>query len=178
MSPEELPWLHDVFMSVGEDFDQEKTSYILQFLWRDLTSRFDVIGPYFTCASSWDQKFLLECVMRTIQAFTLYQFHVRVLVCDGASSKLALMKLLCGYEHEQLPLADGHDQFAVSASFQNPYEDDEDQRVFVVICPSHQVTCSEMFCVNSFHIMDTPYSVDTCGINTVVANQLWLNVFA
>ena len=70
MSLEELPWLPDVFMSVGEDFDQQKTSYILQFLWRDLTSRFDVIGPYFICASSWDNKFLLECVMRTIQAFT------------------------------------------------------------------------------------------------------------
>ena len=52
MSPDELPWLHDVFMSVGEDFDQQKTSYILQFLWRDLTSKFDVIGPYFTCAGT------------------------------------------------------------------------------------------------------------------------------
>ena len=67
MSSEELPWLHNVFTSVGEDFDRQKTSYIFQFLWRDLTSRFDVIGPYFTCASSWDHKFLLECVMRTIQ---------------------------------------------------------------------------------------------------------------
>ena len=140
MSPEELPWLHDVFMSVSEDFDQQKTSYILQFLWRDLMSKFDVIGPYFTCASSWDYKFLLECVMRTIQAFTLYNFHVRVLVCDEASSNLALIKLLCGYKHEQLPLADGEDPFAVSASFVNPYEDDDDQRVFVVICPSHQVS--------------------------------------
>lgn len=38
LSPDELPCLHDVFMSIGEDFDQQKTSYILQFLWRDLTS--------------------------------------------------------------------------------------------------------------------------------------------
>ena len=139
MSPEELPWLQDVYMSVGEDYDQQKTSYILQFLWRDLTSEFDVIGPYFTCANSWDHKFLLECVMNTIQAFTLYDFHVRVLACDRASSNLALIKLLCGYKHEQLPLADGDDPFSVSASFDNPYEDSEDKRVFVVICPSHQL---------------------------------------
>ena len=46
MSPEEIPWLHDVFMTVQDDFDERKTSYILQFLWRDLTSSFDVIGPY------------------------------------------------------------------------------------------------------------------------------------
>lgn len=66
MSPEELPWLQDVYMSVGEDYDQQETSYILQCLWRDLTSEFDVIGPYFTCANSCDHKFLLECLMRTI----------------------------------------------------------------------------------------------------------------
>ena len=139
MSTEELPWLQDVYMNVGEDYDQQKTSYILQFLWRDLTSEFDVIGPYFTCANSWDHKFLLECVMSTIQAFTLYDFHVRLLVCDRASSNLALIKLLCGYKHEQLPLADGDDPFFVSAFFDNPYEDSEDKRVFVVICPSHQL---------------------------------------
>ena len=45
MSPEEIPWLHDVFTTVQDDFDERKTSYILQFLWRDLTSSFDVIGP-------------------------------------------------------------------------------------------------------------------------------------
>jgi len=38
-----------------------------------------------------------------------------------------------------IPLSDGEDPFAVSASFKNPYEDDEDKRVFVVICPSHQL---------------------------------------
>jgi len=139
MSPEELPWLHDVFTTIGDDYDSQKTSYIMQFLWRDLMSRYDIIGPYFTCASSWDHQFLLECVMRTIQAFTLYNFHVRVMVYDGVSSNLALIKLLCCYEHEQLLLTDGDDRFAVSPSFQNPYEDDEDKREFVVICPSHQV---------------------------------------
>lgn len=119
----------------------------------DLTSRFDVIVPYFTCASSWDHKFLLECVLMThssknlfIHAFTLYNFHVQVMVCVGASSNLALIKLLCGYEHEQLPLVDGEDPFAVSASFDKyPYEDGEDKQVFVVICPSHQVTSNEAF---------------------------------
>lgn len=65
--------------------------------------------------------------MTTIQAFTLHYFHVRVLVSDGALSNLALIKLLCGYKHEQLPLADGEDQLAVSVSFQNPYEYDEDK---------------------------------------------------
>ena len=41
---------------------------------------------------------------------------------DGASSNLAIIKLLCGCEHEQVPLSDGEDPFAVLASFENPYE--------------------------------------------------------
>ncbi|KAK2546881.1 hypothetical protein P5673_033379, partial [Acropora cervicornis] len=122
MSPEEIPWLHDVFMTVQDDFDERKTSYILQFLWRDLTSSFDVIGPYLH-----------------VQVLTLYDFQVRVFVCDGASANLALIKLLCGHKRKQLPLCDGEDPFAVTASFQNPYEDQpRDKRVFVVVCPSHQ----------------------------------------
>ena len=40
-------------------------------------------------------------------------------VCDGASANLALIKLLCGYKRKQLPLCDGEDPFAVTASFQN-----------------------------------------------------------
>lgn len=90
---------------------------------------------------SWDHQCLLECVFRTLQVFTLYDFKVRVFVCDGASANLALIKLLCGYKREQLPLRDGEDPFAVTASFQNPYEDQpRDKRVFVVVCPSHQVS--------------------------------------
>ena len=51
------------------------------------------------------------------------------------------LKLLCGYKWEQLPLCDGEDPFAVTASFQNPYEDQtRDKRLFVVVCPSHQVS--------------------------------------
>lgn len=94
MSPEEIPWLHGVFMTVQDDFDERKTSYILQFLWRDLTSSFDVIGSYLTCAGSWDHQCLLRCVFWTLQVFTLYDFKVRVFVCDGASANLALIKLL------------------------------------------------------------------------------------
>lgn len=33
----------------------QQTSYILQFLWRDLTSDFDIIGPYFTYHKTMEQ---------------------------------------------------------------------------------------------------------------------------
>lgn len=113
MSLEEFFWFYDVFMSVGEDFDQQKILYIFQFLWRDLIFCFDVIGFYFICVSLWDYKFFLECVMRIIQVFILYQFYVRVLVCDGVLLNFVFMKFFCGYEYEQLFFVDGEDQFVV-----------------------------------------------------------------
>ena len=84
---------------------------------------------------SWDHQCLLGCVYRTLKVFTLYDFKVRMFVCDGASANLALLKSLCGYKREQLPQCDGEDPFAVTASFQNPYEDQpRDKRVLICCC--------------------------------------------
>ena len=38
--------LADVYQCLESD-KASQTSYILQFLWRDLTSSFDIVGPYF-----------------------------------------------------------------------------------------------------------------------------------
>ena len=51
MSPDELSFLHDIFSSIEKD-NEMKTSYVLQFIWRDLTSSYSIIGPYFNCAKS------------------------------------------------------------------------------------------------------------------------------
>ena len=51
MTEKEQASLHDVFHK-GHCVLQ--TSYILQFLWRDLTSSFDIVGPYFTGDSEED----------------------------------------------------------------------------------------------------------------------------
>ena len=48
MTPDELPFLEDIFESV-DTARNLKTNYILQFLWRDLTSSYSIIGPYFAC---------------------------------------------------------------------------------------------------------------------------------
>jgi len=37
MSPDELPVVHDIFSSVDKEYEL-KTSYVLLFFWRDLTS--------------------------------------------------------------------------------------------------------------------------------------------
>ena len=38
--------LQDVFQSLSPDQHVQQTTHMLQFLWRDLTSGFDIVGPY------------------------------------------------------------------------------------------------------------------------------------
>lgn len=140
-SEDDLKVLHDVFNAAVQPGAQ-KASYTVQFLWRDLTSSFDLIGPYFPVGSSMDSSVLQELVMMTLKAFTSYGFKVSILLCDGASSNLTLMKILAGQPRRQFssrPDAETlRERFFVDATFPNP-EDPVGNPVFLMICPSHQV---------------------------------------
>lgn len=63
MTQKDLSSLNDIYR-ILQDPTVHQTSYILQFLWRDLTSNYDVVGPYFTCSASMEAKFVLACVLR------------------------------------------------------------------------------------------------------------------
>lgn len=118
-----------------------KTNYVLQFIWRDLTSSYSIIGPYFNCAKTWDHSFLYDCVLRTIKVFSLYQFRVKAMVCDGASTNLALLKVLAECKGKQLRL-EAQEQGWNSLpqmKFNNPYDPGDDADVYMIICPSRQV---------------------------------------
>ena len=140
LSPGELPFLHHTFSALDQDSEM-KTSYILQFIWHDLTSSYSIIGPYFNCAKTWDHSFLYDCVMRTLKVFSSYHFRVNAMVCEGASSNLSLLKVLAEYKTSQLPLeaGDGIDQFLPRMKFTNPYDPSSDGDVIMIICPCHQV---------------------------------------
>ena len=148
-SEDELKVLHDVFSATVQQLysaavqpGAQKASYIVQFLWRDLTSSFDMIGPYFSIGNSMDCSVLQELIMMTLKAFTSYGFKVSILLCDGASSNLTLMKILSGQPRAQFPsrpdAATLRERFFVEASFSSP-EDPVGNPIFLMICPSHQV---------------------------------------
>ena len=63
MTSKDLTSLTDVYQLLQAPKVAAQTSYILQFLWRDLTSAYDVVGPYFTHADSVDSKFVLACIL-------------------------------------------------------------------------------------------------------------------
>jgi len=60
MTSKDMQSLVDVYELLQTPKAVAQTSYILQFLLRDLTSCYDIIGPYFTCADSVDSKFTVS----------------------------------------------------------------------------------------------------------------------
>ena len=95
MAEDELPVLCDVYSSVIQS-GCRKASYIVQFLWRDLTSGYDMIGPYFPVPNSMDANTLQQFFMLCLKSFSAYGFRVSIVLWDGASSNLTLLKMLCG----------------------------------------------------------------------------------
>ena len=107
-----------------------------------MTSGYDLVGPYFPIEASITSNTLEEFVMLCLKAFTSYGFKVPIILCDGASSNLTVLKILTGYERKELPVNEAadnlRDKFLLDISFPNP-EDPYGMPIFVMICPSHQV---------------------------------------
>ena len=74
MSETDQASLQDIYQLLEDDRHTKLTNYILQFLWRDLTSSFDVVGPYFTSEDTVTAKFISACVFETIQLFQVIIF--------------------------------------------------------------------------------------------------------
>ena len=136
MTPDHLCSLHDIFRSLDDDFRTKKTTYVLQFMWRDMSSHFDAIGPYFTAERSLETKFLVSCLFESMFVFETYGFQVCGLVCDGASCNLSLFKHLCNTSGLYGTDEDGG-VIDVPSKFVNPYTGNT---VHLIICPSHQVS--------------------------------------
>jgi len=141
MTSEEMSTLHDIYESFDREEQTSKTSYVLQTLWRDLTSDYDIIGPYYTSSGGLKNIFLVGCIYDAIRQFEQFNFSVVAVTCDGASANLTALKALChrkgAYGHDPSL----QDQHQVPVTFRNPYTGND---VFMIICPSHQVT---IFCV-------------------------------
>lgn len=85
--------------------------------------------------------------MRTLKLFTLFKFGVKVMVCDGASSNVALLKLLANYKAKQLPAEEdgqGDERYMPKMVFENPFAKKGDSLIYMIICPSHQVSNAQL----------------------------------
>lgn len=131
--------LHDVYEELDPNRKKMRTSYVLQFLWRDLTSEFDVIGPYYSSNDGMKHKFVMTCLLHTINSLHLYGFETNIVVLDGASTNLAAMKYLIMGKGGMFGMNDDpnlDDPHHVKTWFINPFTG---EKVFFVPCPSHEV---------------------------------------
>ncbi len=62
MTEQEMASLCDVYQSLDPDRKTKKTQYVLQTIWIDWSSKFDVLGPYFPTETGSDHKFLTMVV--------------------------------------------------------------------------------------------------------------------
>ena len=123
--------LNDVYKLVKDP------SFILQFLWRDLTSEYDIVGLYFTSSSSVDAKFVMPCVFITIRLFQFHGFKVSLVVFDGASSNISAIEASHNYHHAYSVNEQLEDKYMVEAWMINPFN--PLHKRYWLIYPSHQV---------------------------------------
>ena len=101
-----------------------------------------MIGPYFPVPNSMDANTLQQFFMLCLKSFHAYGFRVSIVLCDGASSNLTLLKMFCGYPRAVLRVNDAAEdlraRYFIDMSFTNP-EDSSGSPVFAMIYPSHQV---------------------------------------
>ncbi len=136
MTAEEMATLHDLYVSLDTDPQAKKADYVLQTLWRDHTSHNDIVGPYYTSSGSFKAKSTAACVFDAMRLFHMFGFKITLLILDGASSNLSLVKLCFGVKGVFGLHGSGQDKHKVPMSFSNPFSGEQ---VFVIICPSHQV---------------------------------------
>ena len=75
MTAEDQVSLHDIYRQFSSNEKVKQTSYILQFLWRDMTSVFDIVGPYYSSCDVFSAKFIHACLLDTIQLFQVSDVH-------------------------------------------------------------------------------------------------------
>lgn len=83
---------YDVYEELNVNQKKMRVFYVFQFFWRDLSSEFDVIGFYFKSEVGMKYQFVMMCIFNIIYVFYLYSFEVMVIVLDGVSINLVVMK--------------------------------------------------------------------------------------
>ena len=142
MTPDDLAALQDIYQLIECDAKTQQTSYIImQFLWLDLTSGFDV-GPYFTSSKTFENKTILSCLLESLHNFHVHGFRTCLLVCDAATTNVSTIKATCGVSGTYQQSSDPVDPHKVAPFFQHPF--DSMRKLYWMICPSHQacyLTC-------------------------------------
>ena len=131
MTEQELSTLQDLYLTL-DDTKAQKADYVLQTLWRDHSSECDVVGSYYMSSGPFKAKYMLACVTDAMRQFHAFQFAVSLLILDGGSSNLTMMKLLMGVQgvfgHKELQT----DRHRIRGYVTNPFSG---KKLYMMTCP-------------------------------------------
>lgn len=97
MTTNELSTLQDLYTTL-ENPKAEKADDVLQTLWRDHSSHCDIVGPYYTSNGPFKAKYMLACIIDAMRQLHAFQFAISLLILDGGSANLTMVKLLMGVQ--------------------------------------------------------------------------------
>ena len=138
MTHQEQASLLDIYKYINNTQGIEQTSYMLQFLWHDLTSSCDIVGLYFTSSLSVENTFVTSCIFETISLFQCHGLETSLLGCDGAAANMSTITGAYNIQKE----GDQY-KFEVTPWLINPFN--PPNKIFWLICPTHQV-CVHIIC--------------------------------
>ena len=110
------------YSSVKAADETAKAGYVMQFMWRDATSSFDVIGPYYSSVNGLASHKLHGALFETLEWLDLHGFATFCISSDAASANMTL-----------------YDELGVTVKkpwFKNPHGD---MPVFVYPDPPHML---------------------------------------
>ena len=76
MTCDEITTLCDVYQMLQPSFNEKRTSYVLQTLWRDLTSDFDIVGPHYTSEGTMTVSVLLTTHSLFVRCSINSPYHI------------------------------------------------------------------------------------------------------
>ena len=179
MTHDELASMSDVYSVLSPDYRKRQTTYVLQVLWRDLTSEFDIIGPHYTSDSQFPHQALCRLLIDSIHQFHVCGFETVAVVCDGAAPNMTMVKEMSGaarkayrcaiickhwirdviYIEFWIAYSLNTGSAAIDPSFVSPYTG---RSVHFIICPSHQVSkyaCVPILCLSPFSLSLSLFSL-------------------
>ena len=96
MTADEMATLRDLYAILNDESHTAKADYILQTLWKDTSSNCDIVGPYYSSCGGFKAKYMIACIRDSMQQLDSFGFHVSMLIVDGASANLSMLRLLMG----------------------------------------------------------------------------------
>ena len=66
MNADDQASLYDVYELFHKDSGVEQTGYIMQFLWRDSTSSYDIVGPSYISSETLMPKLFIRVCLRPL----------------------------------------------------------------------------------------------------------------